>query len=101
MSPPPLERELDLQTSNHRELPESLWQELGSVLALLVLIICGIPKQYLGPSWLLAFEYLSVFLHLYLSIFISEAKHLLGNISQGHLKLDSMLYLSQQVALPE
>lgn len=37
--PPPLERELDLQISNHRELPESLWQELGSVLALLVLII--------------------------------------------------------------
>ena len=39
MSPPPLERELDLQISNHRELRESLWQELGSVLALLVLII--------------------------------------------------------------
>lgn len=33
--PPPLERELDLQTSNHRELPESLWQELGSALALI------------------------------------------------------------------
>lgn len=33
--PPPLERELDLQTSNHRELPESLWWELGSALALI------------------------------------------------------------------
>lgn len=33
--PPPLERELDLQTSNHCELPESLWQELASALALI------------------------------------------------------------------
>lgn len=35
LPPPPLERELDLQTSNHCELPESLWQELGSALALI------------------------------------------------------------------
>lgn len=34
-SPPPLERELDLQTSNYCELPESLWQELASALALI------------------------------------------------------------------
>lgn len=33
--PPPLERELDLQTSNYCELPESLWQELASALALI------------------------------------------------------------------